>query len=167
MDFHLAALAIISACAVSYWLVMFRYLLPADVSGDSWYIRRFAFCTSRVSAPYCYRPLLPWLARFFGFRAVSIPAIWLTPLLVYGYVGGGEIGLACGLLWLGNPHISAFNVKNPEYTEGLGQCLLVGTIWAMSLGSWWAWPMAIACGLCRETCSAVVAVVSIATGSLV
>ena len=121
------------------------------MSGDKWYMRQFAFGRTSISAPYCWRPLLPILARHLGFKLVSYSAILATPIVVYVYAGSGWAGCAVALMFVGNRWIFAFNVRNPEYAEGVGQFLMISTLFAMSVGSPLAWSLMLLCGLCRET----------------
>jgi hypothetical protein len=129
------------------------------MSGDKWYMRQMAFTTLPISPPYCWRPLLPALARRLGFMPVSYVATFLTPIVVYFYVGGGWPGTACGLMFVGTAHIFRFNIKNPEYAEGLGQFLLLCSLWAVSTDSLLAWPLLLLSALCRETLPAILGVV--------
>jgi hypothetical protein len=94
-----------------------------------------------------------------GFVPVSYTATFLTPIVVYFYVGGGWTGTACGLMFVGTNHIFGFDVKNPEYSEGLGQFLLLCSLWALSVGSPLAWPLLLLSALCRETLTAILGVV--------
>jgi hypothetical protein len=130
------------------WLT--RVVLEPEVCGDRWYMRQFAFTSGPVSEPYCWRPLLPWLARVFGFRFVSYTASLATPPLIAWWIGGWN-GFALAVAFCGNLHLMKFNVRRPEYTEGLGQLLMIGSVIALGSGHWSAWPLFLLSALCRET----------------
>jgi hypothetical protein len=124
-------------------------------------MRQFAFTDQPITAPYRWRPLLPWLARWLGFKPVSFVANALTPLVIYVYAGGGWPGFCCGAMFVMNTHIFQFNVKAPEYAEGLGHFLFASTILAISMGHWSAFPLAFLCALTRETISAAVGIIAV------
>jgi hypothetical protein len=137
-----------------FWVWLYRCVAPREMSGDRWYMRLYAYTNDPVSPPYCWRPLLPYMARVAGFAPVSYLAIALTPLVVYGYVGGGWAGFACAMIFVGNRMVFSFNVSNPEYVEGVGQLLFISSLWALSVNSPWAWPLLLLAALCRETITA-------------
>jgi len=124
-------------------------------------MRRMAYTNDSISPPYCWRPLLPMLARRLGFKPVSYTATIATTLVIYGFVGGGWVGFACALIFIGNRNIFAFNVKNPEYAEGLGQLLFISSLWAMSTNNLMAWPLLLLAALCRETLAAALALIAL------
>jgi len=144
--------------AFAYWVYR---VIPdkAHMSGDQWYMTQFAFTDEEVSAPYCWRPLVPMLARRVGFKTVTYGAVLATPVVIYYYVGGGVAGLLCASLFVGNPNLFAFSVKNPEYADGVGQFLIISTMFALTAGSPLAWPLLLLCALCRETITAALGVV--------
>lgn len=150
---------VVGLLAYHYWHT--QILTPFEMSGDKWYLRQFAFTDQPISAPYCWRPLLPWLARVFGFKPVSYFCLVATPLLIYYYVGGGWVGFCCGLIWATNPHIFHFVVKNPEYVEGVGHFLLVACLMAMQSSSWAFLPLAFLAALTRETLTATLGVLAL------
>ena len=149
----LALLGLTTVSVLAFWHWFFSQQEPG-LSGDTWYMRQFAFTDKPVSPPYCWRPLLPVLARVVGFRAVTYAALLATPFVIYGYAGGGRPGLACALIYLGGSHMFRFNVRCPEYVEGLGQLLMIGALWAMQAQSPLVWPLLVLCALCRETITA-------------
>lgn len=152
------------ATTIVVWLYLywtFHVAMEPDVNGDAWYMRRAAFTDNPVSPPYCWRPLLPWLARWLGFGPVTQGATLLTPLALYGYLGGGWNAAAMAIAFVGIRPIFAFNVKNQEYAEGLGHLLFVLALWGMRDGTWWAVPAVLAATLCREALGAALAVIAI------
>lgn len=159
MGAELVVLIVVTAGMMGFWHWLYHIVNPTAMSGDKWYMRQMAFTTLPISPPYCWRPLLPALARRLGFPAVSYTATFLAPIVVYFYVGGGWTGTACGLMFVGTNRIFSFNIKNPEYAEGLGQFLLLSSLWAISSGSLLAWPLLLLAALCRETLSAILGVV--------
>jgi hypothetical protein len=124
------------------------------MSGDKWYMRQMAFTDLPISPPYCWRPLVPRLARYFGFMAVSYSSTVATPIVIYYFVGGGWRGFACAMLFVGNLHIVPFNVRCPEYSESVGHLLMIGSLWAIGADSALAWPLLLLSALCRETITA-------------
>jgi len=151
----------VSGAAMVFWHWIHHVVNPSTMSGDKWYVRQMAFTDQPVSPPYCWRPLLPWLARVFGFRLVSYSATFATPFVIYYYVGGGWNGLACALCFIGMPTLFSFNIRNPEYSEGIGQLLFISTLWAMQTGSWAVWPLLLLCSLCRETMTAALGCIAV------
>jgi hypothetical protein len=145
----------------AYYVWLYRCAVPPDISGDKWYMRNLAFTDLATSPPYCWRPLLPTLARIVGFAPVSYLAVAATPIIVYYYVGGDWVGCACAVAFIGNRYIHAFNIKNPEYVEGLGQLLFISSLWAMSIGSPLAWPLFLLAALCRETLTAALGLIAL------
>lgn len=121
------------------------------MSGDKWYMRHMAFTDLPVSPPYCWRPLVPYLARWFGFKPVSYAASLATVVVVYYWVGGGWRGFLVAMIFVGNVHILPFNVRCPEYAESVGQLLMISSVWAVSANSPLAWPLLLLSALCRET----------------
>lgn len=132
--------------------------IPA-MSADKWHIRHFAFTNEPVSPPYCWRPLFPILARHLGFKLVSYSASIATIVLIYRWVGGGWTGFLCAAMFVGNPHIFPFHIRNPEYTESLGQLLFMSSLWAVSVSSPLAWPLLLLSALCRETIAAALGII--------
>ena len=148
MAAHLAIIAAVSVGMVLYIRLVEN--LEPPMSGDRWYTRQFAYVGGPVSAPYCWRPLLPLLARYLGFELVSYSALLMTPIMIYGFAGGGWVGVACALAFIGNPHIFRFAVRNPEYDLGLVHLLLVTSMWAMAVGSPAAWVLLPLAATARE-----------------
>jgi len=145
-----------AVCSVTLaWLTYVHWLqhrldIP-PMSGDKWYMRQMAFTDQPVSAPYRWRPLVPWLARWLGFKTLSYTASLATPVLIYYWVGGGWRGFWCAMLFVGNLNIFHFNVRCPEYAESVGQFLMIASLWAVQTGSPLAWPLLLLSALCRET----------------
>lgn len=138
--------------SLAFWHWLYCYVMEPDMSGDKWYMRRFAFTDEPVSAPYCWRPLLPWLARVFGFRAVTYAAMLTSVAVIYSWSGGGQVGFAVALAFIGNRHMWNFHVKNPEYSDGLGILLTASFLAALASGHpWLAALVGVAGGLTRES----------------
>jgi len=161
MDPALITLAAFTMSMSAFAYIANHVVQAPTMSGDKWHMRHFAFTDNPVSAPYCWRPLLPALARHFGFKTVSFTATIATPFLIYWIVGGGWRGFLCSMLFVGNPGILSFQIRNPEYAEGLGQFLFISALWAMSVGSPLAWPLFLLCALCRETISATLGLIAL------
>jgi len=140
--------------ALVYWHWLYHLINVPTMSGDKWYMRHMAFTDLPVSPPYCWRPLLPALARRLGFAPVSYLASVATPFVIYFWMGEGWRGFLCAMLFVGNHHLFQFNIRNPEYAEGLGQLLMVSSVWAVSAESALAWPLLLLAALCRETLAA-------------
>ena len=134
------------------------------MSGDKWFIRQMAFTKDRISAPYCWRPLVPTLARWFGFRPITYLATVTTPLLIYFYAGAGWAGCAVALMFIGNKHLFSFHIRSPEYAEGVGQWLVIASLWSLSTGSVLIWPLLLLSALCRETLIAMLATLVVLNG---
>lgn len=152
------------AVTVTMWAYLYwTHQVAADpeMNGDSWYMRRFAFTDNPVSPPYCWRPLLPWLARHLGFNFVTGAASILTPLAITGYLGGTWNAAALGIAFVGCRTIFSFNIKNPEYAEGLGHLLFVLALWGLRDEAWWAVPAIVAATLCREALGAALVIVAL------
>jgi len=152
---------VLSLTAYCWWL--YHKASPPVMSGDMWYMRQFAYTNNPVSAPYRWRPLLPWLARLFGFLPVSFLANALTPFVIFYYAGAGWAGFCCAAIFIANPYIFQFNVKAPEYAEGLGHFLFCSALFAMSLGHWSAFPLALLCAMTRETLTAALGLICLFT----
>lgn len=131
------------------------------MNGDCWYNRRFAFTVEPISPPYCWRPLLPLLARVFGFGPVSFTASLATPLVIYAYCGGGWTGFAVAMMFVGNKQLFSFNIKNPAYAEGLGHLIFIASLWAMSEHSAAIFPLMALAALCRESVGAALSLVAL------
>lgn len=145
----------------SYMWWVHHVLNEIQVSGDAWYMRQFAFTNLPITAPYRWRPLLPWLAGLFGFRTVTFLACAVTPFIIYYYVGGGWAGFCVASMFVMNGHIFQFNIKNPEYCDGLGHALFAGAIASMAFGSWIAFPLFFLCALTRETLTAALGLIAV------
>ena len=143
------------------WHMIYHVVREPVMSGDKWYIRHMAFTKLPASAPYCWRPLHPFLGRMFGFFTVSYLASVATPLIIYYWMGGGLRGFLVALLFLGNTQLFAFHIKNPEYTEALGHLLFICALWAMQVDSIVAYPLLLLCALCRETIAAALLVIAV------
>lgn len=143
------------------WL--YRVVLPRQINGDLWYIRRFAFTSGPVSPPYCWRPLVPWLARIVGFRFVTYLSSVATAVLIAWWLGGWA-GVALAAAFCGNTYIFRFNINHPEYAEGLGHLLLAASAMSMSCGHWSAWPLLFLSALCRETLTLALGAVAVFWG---
>lgn len=154
MEVPLISLLAMDFVAFAYFIWVYRVLVKGHISGDQFYYTRMAFTDNAVCAPYCWRPLVPRLARIAGFPLVSYVSILATPVVIYMYAGGGWTGFICGALFIGNHHIFQFGIRNPEYADGVGQLLIVSSVWAISAGSPLAWPLLILSALCRETIAA-------------
>lgn len=148
------------ACLL-FWHWMWRKVDVSELSGDTWYMRQFAYTDDPVSAPYCWRPLVPMLARVLGFVPLSYAANMATCAVIYFFVGGGWVGFACVLMFLGNRNMFPFNIKNPEYSESVGQLLFISSLWAMSTGSPLIWPLLLLAALCRETIAAALGLIAL------
>lgn len=151
------AVATAAMFAMAYWFYRVIQEKP-QMSGDQWYMTQFAFTDEPVSAPYCWRPLVPLLARRIGFKPVTYTAAIATPFLIYFYMGGGWTGVFAALLFVGNHNLFSFSIKNPEYADGLGQFLMISSVWAVSIHSPGAVFLLLLCGLCRETIAGALAV---------
>ena len=138
------------------------YWNPRDkVSGDGYYIRRMAFAGKPVSKPYCWRPLYPFLARYFGFRPVSYVCMAGAVYMVFLLGGAGWAGAALAIGFFGNPHIGRFAFRCPDYCDALGHFLLLASLYALLNHSLWIIPLAALCGLTRENLGATVGLVSL------
>ena len=159
MEAHLIALAALSLAMFAYAYWVYRVLPEKPhMSGDQWYMTQAAYTDEPISAPYCWRPLVPMMARRLGFPLVTYSATIATPFVIYGYLGGGWTGFLAASLFIGNNNLFTFSVKNPEYADGVGQFLLISTVWALTAGSPLAWPLLLLCALCRETITAALGV---------
>lgn len=161
MDAPLVVLVGLTSAAIAYWHWLHHVVNPSTMSGDKWYMRHFAFTDQPVSAPYCWRPLVPMLGRYLGFRLVTYTASLATPILIYFWMGGGWRGFLCALIFLGNTHTVMFNVRSPEYAEGVGQLLMFAGVWSMFAGSTLAWPVFLLAAMCRETLPASLGLVAL------
>lgn len=161
MEVHLAVLSAVTFAVMVFWYWLYHIVIGTQMSGDKWYLSQFAYTGEPVTAPYCWRPLVPILARWFGFRLISYPAVAAIPIVVYFYVGGGWAGVACGLIVIGNPYLFAFNIKNPEYVEGVGQLLFIGSLWAMREEALILFPLLFLAALCRETIAAALGAIAL------
>lgn len=139
------------------------YADPKDsVSGDGYYIRRMAFAHGKpVSKPYCWRPLYPFLARYFGFRPVSYVCMLGATGMVYLLAGSGWAGAALAIGFFGNIHIGRFAFRCPDYCDALGHFLFLASIYAMLHHSLWLIPLAALSGLTRENLGATVGLLSL------
>jgi len=149
-----------TAFLLGLWHVIHHVVQQPTMSGDKWHIRHMAFTGLPVSAPYCWRPLHPFLGRLFGFYGVSYAASLATPILIYYWMGSGWRGFLVALLFLGNSNIFPFHVRNPEYAESVGHLLFISALWAIQVGSPLAYPLVLLCALCRETIAAALLVVA-------
>lgn len=131
------------------------------VSGDGYYIRRMAFANKPVSKPYCWRPLYPFLARYFGFRPVSYVCMAGAVFMVYLLAGKGWAGAALAIGFFGNICIGRFAFRCPDYCDSLGQFLFLASLYAMLQGSLWIIPLAALCALTRENLGATVGLLSL------
>jgi len=166
MSISAAATVIASVVMLMFWHWVHHVVNDTCMSGDKFYMRQFAYTDCPVSPPYCWRPLLPLLARYLGFKTVSYACIVSAPLVVYYYVGGGWTGFACALMFIGNPVIYSFNIRNPEYAEGLGHLLFISALFAMSVDSVLVWPLLLLCALTRETLIAALGLIALVTNPL-
>ena len=147
---------------LGFWHWQHHVINPSHMSGDKWYMRRMAYTDQPVSPPYCWRPLLPFLARLAGFSVVSYAATAITPLIIYWYLGSGWSAAAVALMFVGSRDIFSFNIRNPEYAESIGQFLVVSGAWALRDGA--LWPAAVVLilgGLTRETVACLLALLAI------
>lgn len=156
-----ALLGVIVASLTAYLWWLYHILQTPEMSGDKWYMRKFALTDQPVTAPYRWRPLLPWLAGWLGFKPVTFAANAVTPMVIYYYAGGGWEGFCCAVIFLAIPHLFQFNIMCPEYAEGLGHCLFASTVLAMSVGHWSAFPLALLCAMTRETLTAAIGAIAL------
>jgi hypothetical protein len=84
-----------------------------------------------------------------------------TPVVIYLWLGPGPSAFFCAVIFAGNPHLASFNIKNAEYTESVGQLLMISSLWALDERSLVAVPLLLLAGLCRETLVAALAVVAL------
>jgi len=131
------------------------------VSGDGYYIRRMAFTGKPVSKPYCWRPLYPFLARYFGFRPVSYVCMAGAVCMIYLLAGGGWAGAALAIGFFGNICIGRFAFRCPDYCDALGQLLFVSSLYALAHHSLWIIPLAALCAITRENLGATVGLLSL------
>lgn len=131
------------------------------VSGDGYYIRRMAFTRKPVSKPYCWRPLYPLLARYFGFRPISYLFMAGAVFMVYLLAGGGWAGSALAIGFFGNICIGRFAFRCPDYCDSLGQFLFLASLYALLHGSLWVVPLAALCALTRENLGATIGLLSL------
>lgn len=158
-----APLLVLSAAgllATVYWHWIAHVLKSPSMSGDKWYLRRMAFTDDPISPPYCWRPLVPWIARWTGFKPLSYTANFASVLVLYAYVGGGWPGCAVALFYMGNIHTFRFHIKNPEYVDAVGQLLMFLGLWALREQSPWIFLIGILVGLARETPAMTLAVIA-------
>ncbi len=145
----------------AWWWFVYHVAIERGQSGDQicmdyWMERE------PVPPPYSWRVLLPLLSRpLKSWFPVSYTAVFATSLLVYGYLGGGWLGFAGVLGLLGCHSITMFNCKWPEYVDGLGQCMFIGAIWAMSTGHWSAFILCAAAVATREALGAALGLVAL------
>jgi hypothetical protein len=158
---HLAVLFGVALLIAAHRYYMHHVLDRWQISGDSFFIRRMAYTNLPVSPPYCWRPLVPALARMFGFSLVSYTSAFATVLAIYLYAGATWAGVACGLMFVGNNHMFSFTFKNPDYGDGVGQLLMVLSLWAMASHHPAVWLLLLLCGFCRETISVSLATVAL------
>lgn len=132
--------------------------------GDSvWTKRWLRFPDKRIAAPYCWRPLVPWLAKLCrgNWYAVSYPAALAVVPLIAWYAGAGWAGFAVALMFVGNYHLWPFNVKWPELSENVGHLLFLGCLVALAGDHWSIYPLALMVVMCRESLGAAVAAVAL------
>ena len=161
METPFIVLAAGSATVVGFWTWVWGWGTRRKVIGDAWHIRKQAYTGKPTSAPYCWRPLTPFLGRWLGFRFVSGLACWATPLVLYVYLGGGWAAVFVGLAFLGNRHIGIWALRNAENAEALGHLLLASTLLAISTSHWAAYPLAFLAVMCRETLGAALGVIAL------
>lgn len=162
MDAPLLAVVGVFLAALFYWhwAVAYVHDVPS-VSGDSYYIRRFAFTGNPVSKPYCWRPLFPVLARVAGFRPLAYVSLAVATYAIFRLCGGGWGGAALAIGFVGNPHLVRFHITSPDYCDSLGQALFLTTLLALSTGSLAAIPLAFLCALTRENLGVTVGLLAI------
>jgi hypothetical protein len=132
------------------------------VSGDGYYIRRMAFAKGKpVSKPYCWRPLYPFLARYFGFRPVSYVCMAGAVYMIYLLAGGGWAGAALAIGYFGNICIGRFAFRCPDYCDALGQFLFAASLYALLHHSPWVILLAALCALTRENLGATIGLLSL------
>lgn len=157
----IGTLAVISAAAVAFWDVVIYRVVGRGTSGDTicmerWLKRGDDGKYGPVPPPYCWRPLLGRSARWLGFKTPSYFGVFAAPLVVYGFAreftSDPWVAFAAGLMLIGNVGGTPFNVRWPEYVEGIGQPLFIGALWAMYVGNWpAALVLAVLGGLARES----------------
>ena len=152
---------LVTMAATVFW-TWAAAISPKRPYADGWYMRRFAYTHRAVTAPYCWRPLVPLIMRHIGVWP-SIAATAATPLLIYGYLGGGWAAAAVALAFMGNKHIAIYNIRHPELSDSMGQMLLVATVWSLAIGHPLAIPLALLTVMCREAAGAMVLMLAVLT----
>jgi len=160
---ELLTVAAVSAAATAYWIWAYWVIQPRPFA-DGWFIYRFAYTNNPTSPPYCWRPLVPMLLRYLG-PWVSHAASFATPLVIYGYLGGGWSAAALAVAFVGNKHIFQYDIKHPEMSESVGHLLLVASLWSLSLGSPWSILLLGLAMLCREALGAMLIAVAVLVGA--
>lgn len=162
MSWYLVATLGMSALFLAYWYVILHKTVDRGNSGDQICMDRWFVKGEKVPPPYSWRVLLPLLSYpFKDWRPVSYTAVLLTPTLIYFYVGGGMPGFALALAFIGIPAIFMFNVKWPEYVDGLGQFFLVASMLAIAHDHWSAYLLVACAVLTREALGAMLGVVAL------
>lgn len=168
-----ALLLLAGVASVAYWHFAFHVVRDRVSCGDTNCIRQWVYTKGPVSPPYCWRVLVPRLARLvyplcggkdpvmLAFQVVSYPVIAATPLIVWGYVGADWAGFAVALCLLGNIHITPYNVQRPEMSEAMGQAVFFGALWALSVQHPAAWVLVPLCILTRENIGAAASLIAI------
>jgi hypothetical protein len=153
----------IAAAMVTFWHVAYRYGMRQKLIADAWHIRKQAFTGRPVSAPYCWRPFVPWLGRHFGFHSVAVLCCFASALVLYFYLGRGWAACAVAIAFVGNRHIVPWCLCNPENAEAVGHLLLISCLYALSTGSWLVYPLAFLAVMTRESLGAVVGCIALLT----
>lgn len=153
METSLLATVAVTVAMLGYWHWLHHCVNVTPMSGDKWYIRQMAFTDLPITAPYCWRPLVPRLGRYLGFTFLSYTATLATPVVIYFWVGGWK-GFLCAMIFVASHNTVYFSVRNPEYAEGVGQLLMFASVWAIGADSLLAWPLLLLAALCRETLTA-------------
>lgn len=149
------------------WSYVFKIVGTVEQSGDAVALRRAAYSENwwqPVTPPYCYRPLVPLMARYFGYRLVTTLGLLVLALGLYALGGRGWTGVAVALAFMLMPAGVAFHATFPEYIDAVGYAVVTWGIVGLWGGHGWAViPMFLA-PMVRETCWMVLVPVAIVSG---
>lgn len=125
------------------------------------------------AAPYCWRPLTPWLislvapadpARLVStMRALNVISAWIALAALHAFlrrVGLAPLGSAIGvLLYAGVFWTVRFSFFSPAYVDHAAQAFLMLVLWAAAARRWWLAAILVALAAAqKETIAAIIPV---------
>lgn len=143
---------------VAWWCAIRHVRTDIPLSADGFMIRNMTYTDDAVSAPYCWRPLAPWVGRVIGLKGGSIVGTIAFVYLCVRIVGDPIAAPLVALAIVFSPFYGEFFLWYWDYGDAINCAVTAWCVLATMTGSYWVVVPLVLVGFARESAALAVAV---------